>query len=194
MNTTDEELWQLYDPQGNVLSGKGATKAEVFSKGLLHGATHVWIYRQDSEHNIEILLQKRAATKQTWPNLYDISAAGHIDLGEDPLEAGIRETREEISYEPKAEELRFLGIQRQYSIAPSGAIENEYNWLYVLELHDQVEFSFGDGEVDSLEWKPIDVMKKEVLDPHPQQAYVSHGDAYFLALFDMIERIDRVSR
>jgi len=39
-----EELWQLFDENGQALQGQGATKDETFEKGLLHGASHIWIW------------------------------------------------------------------------------------------------------------------------------------------------------
>ncbi|HYH74595.1 MAG TPA: hypothetical protein VD735_01405 [Candidatus Saccharimonadales bacterium] len=74
------ELWQLYSEQGVALAGQGAPKDEVFTQGLLHGASHVWIWRTTPD-GVAVLLQKRAVDKRTWPSRYDISAAGHIDLG-----------------------------------------------------------------------------------------------------------------
>lgn len=102
------ELWQLYDEQGRPVIGKGSTKDDVFGKALLHGASHVWIWRHKG-NKIQILLQKRAADKRTWPNYYDISAAGHIDLGEDPITAAVRETKEEIGHDVPDTDLRFIG-------------------------------------------------------------------------------------
>ena len=58
-----QELWQLFNEQGLPIENEGRTKDEVFSNGLLHGASHVWIWRK-SEKGIEVLLQKRASTKK----------------------------------------------------------------------------------------------------------------------------------
>lgn len=35
---------------------------------------HVWVYAQNTD---SLLVQKRAACKDSWPNLWDVSAAGH---------------------------------------------------------------------------------------------------------------------
>jgi len=42
--------------------------------GDWHRAVHVWIYAQSTHR---LLIQKRAECKESWPNLWDISAAGH---------------------------------------------------------------------------------------------------------------------
>lgn len=178
------ELWQLYDEQGNPLSGKGATKEEVLSKGLLHAASHVWIWRVKNDV-VEILLQKRAATKRTWPNYYDISAAGHIDLGETPLTAAVREAKEEINLGVNPDDLKFAGSRHgSIAVSDSELIENEFCFIYTLRLDDETDFSLNDGEVDSLVWKDIETIKSEMQNDSGDEKYVPHGDTYFSILFD----------
>jgi len=183
------ELWQLYDNQGRPIPNKGATKDDVYSKALLHAAAHVWIWRQTTA-GIEILLQKRALDKKTWPGCYDISAAGHIDLGEDPITAALREAREEIGIDIQATSLRFIGVDRRYLTPPDKAwTENEFNWLYLLELKEQVAFSLEDGEVHSLEWKQLQQINEELSDETTVQTYVPHGSTYFALVFENIKQM-----
>lgn len=184
-----QELWQLYDDQGRPLPGKGATKDNVFSKGLLHGASHVWMWRKNQD-SIEILVQKRAANKRTWPNRYDISAAGHIDLGEDPLATAQRETQEEIGLDVEIPQLLCIGVFRAHLQAEHGAIENEFQWLYLLELSDSPEFNLRQKEVASLEWKPLDPMR-HVINTQPE-LYVPHGQIYFDTVLSAIQTIAEV--
>ncbi|CAN5633654.1 hypothetical protein BH23PAT2_BH23PAT2_05520 [soil metagenome] len=168
------ELWQLFDEQGNALQGEGATKDDIFAKGLLHGASHVWIWRK-KEDFVEVLLQKRAANKRTWPNRLDISAAGHIDLGEDPLTAAMRETKEEIGLKVDQESLQEFGKVKTYMTAENGAIENEFQWLYLLKFADNSEFTLQEAEVDSLAWKKLDDFVIEC----GSDLYVPHGEEYY---------------
>lgn len=168
------ELWQLYDDQAKPLLGKGGSKDEVFIQGLLHGAAHVWIWRQKEDVK-EVLLQKRASTKPTWPNLLDISAAGHVDLGETPVQAAIRETKEEIGLTVAAEELNQFNVFKAYLIAENGFIENEFQWLYALQITDAAKFTLQDSELDSIEWVPIDSFAAECTG----DKYVPHGQEYY---------------
>ena len=57
--------------------------------------------------NDEILLQKRSRNKRVNPSKWGI-CGGKVDLGETPLEAGIRETLEEIGVVLNKEELEIL--------------------------------------------------------------------------------------
>lgn len=54
----------------------------VHRDGDYHRAVHVWVY---SESTQELLLQKRADCKASWPGKWDISSAGHISAGESSL-------------------------------------------------------------------------------------------------------------
>ena len=49
-------------------------QVQVCLAGDWHRAVHVWIFVQSTAN---VLIQKRAACKESWPNLWDISAAGH---------------------------------------------------------------------------------------------------------------------
>lgn len=169
-----DELWQLYDEQGQALEGKGGKKDEVFSQGILHGASHVWIWRKNNDMH-EILLQKRTADKRTWPNRYDISAAGHIDLGETPLDAALREAKEEINLNIVPQELKLFGVHRAYLKTENGAVENEFQWLYSLELVSDTDFSLQASEVDSLAWVSLDQFKTECI----SDQYVPHTRLYY---------------
>lgn len=180
------ELWQLYDEDGNALPSKGGTKDQIYA-GALHGAAHVWIWRL-KDAKTEVLLQKRAADKRTWPNCWDISAAGHIDLGEEPIVAAVRETEEEIGLSVKPDDLAFIAKRHDHLVAPNGAIENEFRWIYALRLESAIDFVLEKREVEALAWKPLQTVRAEVQDP---QQYVPQGKAYFDEVFGFIENLAR---
>ena len=177
-----DELWQLYNEQGQALEGKSGKKDDVFSKGILHGASHVWIWRNNNGM-LEILLQKRAADKRTWSSRYDISAAGHIDLDETPLDAAMREAKEEINLDITSHELKLFGVHRAYLKAENGAIENEFQWLYSLELASDTDFTLQASEVESLAWVSVDQFKAECMSDH----YVPHSNLYYDTVTSAIE-------
>lgn len=174
-------LWQLYDEQGRPLPGKGGTKEDLFSKGVLHAASHVWIWRGRDE-KVEVLVQKRAASKATWPNRYDISAAGHIDLGETPIQAALREAKEEINLDIAERQLRSIGVHRAYMIAEN-AIENEFQYLYTLHLGEDTAFTLQASEVESLVWIPLSQFKNYC----NSEQYVPHGELYYNTIIASIE-------
>lgn len=179
-----DELWQLYDEQGRPLENKGAVRGDVFGKGLLHGASHVWIWRE-TNGAVEILLQKRSATKETWPNLYDISAAGHIDVNENPLTAAVRETCEEIGLDVVEPDLNLIGVHKAYMRTENAEIENEFQWLYLYKMPGSLDFTLQKSEVESLHWQSLEDFKAAVQsDP---ANYVPHGALYFSTIIETIE-------
>jgi isopentenyldiphosphate isomerase len=168
--------YQLYDEQGRLAPSDYVSKDDIFKLGKLHGASHVWIWRVQNGV-VEVLLQKRSPQKWTWPNCYDVSAAGHINAGEEPLTAGIRETKEEIGIDIDETHMQSIGVQRARLITPNGLIENEFQWLYLLRLDGDTVFTIEDNEVLSLVWKPFDDMIAEF--KKKPDTYVPHGDIYF---------------
>lgn len=186
---TSSLQWQLFDDQGRVLDGQGAGPGEVFAKTLLHGGAHVWIWRE-GDNGPELMLQRRSMLVKTFPGLLDISAAGHIDFGEQPLETAIREVKEEIGLTISANDLWHAGVFRTFLDVSSGhnagKIENEFHFMYLLQLKEHVEITFEDGEVHSIIWKPVDQVKAE-LSSAAKKDYLPHPPAYFAMLFSALE-------
>lgn len=89
-------------------TGEQATFEELHQKGLWHRGVHIIIYTPDKQ----IVIQKRAPTLSFHPNEIEIGVGGLVDGGEDPLEAVIRETREEIGINLSANDITFLSKQK----------------------------------------------------------------------------------
>ncbi len=183
--TGDDELWQGYDELG-LPTQTPVTKPNARNKGDLHGASHVWVWRE-STHGVELLLQRRAADKPTWPGYYDISAAGHIDLGETPLETALRETEEEIGLKVATESLKSIGAYRiNYVDETSGFQENEFQFIYLYQMADTDELIFNDGEVDDVWWVGLDDFRKLIKDRDQNKKVVPHGDGYYTMLLEKV--------
>lgn len=87
------EKWDLYDIN-RIKLGTTITRGEAFNGRGYHMVVRVIIYDGDGK----ILIQKRAAQKDSYPSYWDFSAAGSALAGETSLEALKRETREEIGF------------------------------------------------------------------------------------------------
>lgn len=182
--TPEVELFQAYDQQGSPVVGQGLARSEIWAGGL-HGAAHVWVWRRSGTGGIEILVQRRASQKPTWPDKLDISVGGHIDLGETPLQAAVREVKEEIGVDIPETALLFVAAQRCTIAAPNGAIENEVRFIYLAQWPDKAAVTLQAEEVSELTWKPLAVFEKEVLET-AVDAYVPQGEAYFKTLLEAI--------
>ena len=87
----EDEILEVVDAQGRVLGR--ATRGECHSdRSLLHRAVHVFVLDRQGR----IFLQKRSMQKRIQPGRWDASVGGHVDPGETPKQAAVREMDEEL--------------------------------------------------------------------------------------------------
>lgn len=139
------ELFDLYDADGRPL-GRSKPREEVHRDGDWHRSAHVWIYTSDGR----LLLQRRAASKDTWPGYLDASVGGHFRAGERPAEAVAREAREELGIDVEPEELVPLGVRRVESREP-GIVDRELQDVYLLRRDlPLTSYRLDSDEIDAL--------------------------------------------
>ena len=91
MKDNQEERFPIVDEDGHVVGV--ATRGECHSGSkLLHPVVHLHVFNSRGE----VYLQKRPEWKDIQPGKWDTSVGGHIDYGETPEQALIREVREEL--------------------------------------------------------------------------------------------------
>ncbi len=148
-----DEMWQLYYPNGEPIEGVGWESARDNPEGddtEIVGVAVVFVFRKNSEGVLELLWQKRSSGVSRFPGYYDISAGGHINLGESLVEAAVREAREEIGAEIDARDLGFVTMR--------GFNKNRFAWVYVVDWTERSEeFHFDDKEVEEVRWVPFDL-------------------------------------
>ncbi len=172
-------LWQLYDVNGNPLSGSGATLWDTSVHALLHGAAHVWLWRP-ALNNIEVMVQERSANKLNWPSKFNKSAGGHILAGEDPALAAVRKLKQELELDVNASDLTFIGrCHWRAIVAGTELSENEYQWMYLLR-HDRDDVRPVQGDVKGVKWISIDTFFKESTSA---DTYTPYGRAYYQMVY-----------
>jgi len=114
------EIFDVLNENGEF-TNQIETREECHNKGLWHRAVVVFIISTD---NKKILLQQRSANKKLWPNLWDITAGGHVLTGEFGYQTVIRETKEEIGVDITKNDLEFIGGTKSENI--SGNIINTF--------------------------------------------------------------------
>lgn len=127
----NSELLDIYDDNMKKLGN--LPRGEVHSIGYWHKAFHCWIYQLD-EGKPYLIFQKRQFNKDTFPNLLDISAAGHLLSGEDDLD-GLREVEEELGIKVLAEDLIPAGLVK-YEDQRENYIDKELSYVYFYNLQD----------------------------------------------------------
>lgn len=94
MKDNNQELFPLVNEEGHVI-GK-ATRGECHNGShLLHPVVHLHVFNSRGE----VYLQKRPEWKDIQPGKWDTAVGGHIDYGETPEKALLREVREELGIE-----------------------------------------------------------------------------------------------
>jgi len=86
-----EEIFEAVDTEGRVIGH--ATRSEVHSNpALIHRVAHVMVFNRQGD----LLLQKRSMNKDIGPGKWDTSVGGHVNPGEEVLDAAVREMKEEL--------------------------------------------------------------------------------------------------
>lgn len=148
------EYLDVVDENG-VPTGKIVTRQEAHKEGYLHHTAHVWIVRH--RHGIvQILLQKRCKDKDSFPECFDISSAGHIPAGEDYIPSAIRELKEELGLNVEPGELRDCGLHR-YDIDDvfhgEPFKDRQISRVFLLWRDmDESEFALQKEEIESVLW------------------------------------------
>jgi isopentenyldiphosphate isomerase len=151
-----DELLDIMDEAGRP-TGQVVAKSEAHRLGLWHRCFHCWICGSDPEGSY-LLLQRRAATKDTWPNYLDITAAGHLSSGEETLD-GLREVEEELGLRVNPERLVPLGTRKIEQQIPDGC-DREFHEVFLLaDNTPPVNLRLQKEEVDAIYRLALDDVK-----------------------------------
>ena len=136
-----------------VATGARKPRGEVHRDGDWHGALHIWVGGVDNDGSVFALLQRRSASKDTWPGALDVAVGGHLRAGETLAEAA-REAEEEIGLAVTLHELVRLG--RRFARSDSG-IDNEVQEVFAVRSDRRLdEYRLHEDEVESVVRVPLD--------------------------------------
>jgi isopentenyldiphosphate isomerase len=123
-------------------------RQEVHEKGFWHQTFHCWVIQRE-EGRTHLLFQRRHPSKDTFPNMLDVTAAGHLEAGETPQE-GIRELEEELGISVSSNALHYIGVIKS-NIEGQGFIDRELQHVHKLEHNQPLEeFCLQEDEVIGL--------------------------------------------
>jgi isopentenyldiphosphate isomerase len=117
----NEEIFDVVNERDEVIGQE--PRGEVHRLGLMHRAVHVLVFNAAGQ----VFLQKRSMTKDRQPGLWDSSASGHVDAGEDYDACATRELHEEIGLQLSA------APQRLFKLAAFAETDQEHVWVYRCE-------------------------------------------------------------
>lgn len=130
------ECFDIVDDSDRVIGT--ASRSECHGNpALVHRAAHILVFNRAGQ----LLLQKRSPHKDIQPGKWDTSVGGHLDSGENYLEAAIREMREELG-------LSGLPLTFLYHSKIRNDVESE-NIATYLTCHEG-PFDFSRREIDEV--------------------------------------------
>lgn len=148
------EIFDVIDEAGQP-TGETVEREKAHRAGIRHRTAHIWVVRK-SASGYDVLLQKRALNKDSFPGRYDTSSAGHIHAGDEPLKSAQRELCEELGIRAALEDLHYAG---KFSITFAKVFhgqlfrDNEIAFVYVYEKPiDKDCLTLQKEEVESVDW------------------------------------------
>ena len=172
-----KEYLDILDENGNK-TGKIKLRNEVHRDGDWHKAVHIWIINNKGD----ILLQRRCASKDSHPNMLDISSAGHLQAGDDSLTGAVREIKEELNLDISPNELQFITTLKRKS---NKSINNEFDDLYILRINKKIEeMQFQKEEISEIFFVPYKKFKDMVNNKQPD---LLRKDDEFEILFKLLD-------
>jgi isopentenyldiphosphate isomerase len=133
-----EEIFDVVNERDEVIGRQ--PRSEVHRLGLLHRAVHVLVFNSRGQ----VFLQNRSMKKDRQPGLWDSSASGHVDSGEDYDACAVRELQEEIGLRVNARP------QRLFKIAACPETDQEFVWVYRCEAEGP--FELNPDEIERGDW------------------------------------------
>ena len=152
--TTDPQQELLFEvDQHNQPIGPITREIAHQSPDKFYRAIFVLVKNQDDQ----ILIQKRSATKDLFPNYWDLSVGGHVNYGATYEQAAARELEEELGIKAAQQDLKFLG---EVLVHMPSSNEVFHVFEYQLKADDKIKLS--PEEIDQMQWMSISDIKESM--------------------------------
>ncbi|MCL5410407.1 MAG: NUDIX domain-containing protein [Patescibacteria group bacterium] len=146
------EYFDVLDESGNF-TGKKATREEVHRKGLWHRVAHIWIVNSKGE----VLIQKRASDKDSYPNMWAMSCEGHVSAGQEPMQGALRELKEELGIDLKLDQIELSFTYKRSARYSRNFIGNHFIDVYVLRKDiNTSKLVIQKEEISDIRWIKLD--------------------------------------
>lgn len=178
-----QEYFDVLNEKG-MYTGKVESREKCHADGLWHKAVVVFIINSKEQ----VLLQRRSATKKLWPNMWDITAGGHVLTGEFGFEAIIREAKEELGIELNKNEMTFLGSSLS-SNRKGDIVNNHFNEYYVVTKDvDETKLKLQEEEVSEVKWIDKNEIIEKIRDNYNGITDKEGCWEYLIKYYEMIDK------
>ncbi|MBP1990600.1 GrpB family protein [Paenibacillus eucommiae] len=148
MTLPSTEIFDIFNT--NMQKIGTASRQEAHAQGLWHQTFHCWIIHTSSTGDLSLLFQLRQKDKDTFPNLLDISCAGHLSTNEN-AEDGIRELQEELGIDVAYNELFSCGVVAEENIISQELVDREFCHVFLYECNQPLHaYKFQLSEISGL--------------------------------------------
>lgn len=151
--SVSDELLDVVDEDDRVITVE--RRGDIHARGLMHRAVHILVFNRHGE----LFLQKRSMSKDEQPGLWDSSAAGHVDSGEDYDDCACREIAEELGIVVEQP------LQALFKLPASLRTGNEHCMVYRYDFDGPLQLQAE--EIDDGEWVDPTTMDRRVVENDP---------------------------
>lgn len=204
LNRWANELFPLYSPTGEHELDMDGCGVDVF--GIVNYSVHMIGWVMTSE-GIKFWVPRRARTKMSFPGMLDNTVGGSLASGERPIDGMVRECEEEIRLEPAytRSNIRACGtnsfqLSRSDFLEP--ACQHQIQYLFEMELRQDIVPKIGDGEVGELLLMSLDEVRQAMKDDKFKLTcnltylvfFIRHGYIHAENEPDLVEICSRLQR
>lgn len=151
----------VLDSAGNR-TGEVLSRREVHRLGKLHRVVHLYLF--DKKNNL--LLQRRSARLDHYPDMFSISVTGHVDAGECSLEAVKRELKEELGMD---------AMERDFVFLFSSSVDDKISATYIDRVFCDVYACWIDFNVDDVAFDRHEVSEVKLVSLSDVEQMVQSG-------------------
>ena len=139
------EYLDVVDKNNNIIGKK--TRANIHKQQFFHRAVHIIVLNTKGE----MFIQKRSETKDTYPNHWDVSSAGHLNVGESYESAAKRELKEELGIE---------NVDLEYVSEIKGSKATDFEFIKIFRCVYDGEITINNEEIGEGKFIGMNELKK----------------------------------
>ena len=132
--------WLDIVDKNDIVIGR-APRDQIHAENHFHRSSHVMVFNSQGE----AFVQLRSLQKDNSPGLWDTSAAGHVDSGENYLSCAVRELAEELGIHTTAESVTFVA-----ELPPE--VRNGFEFTRIYTVVSDQALVLQEEEVDDGRW------------------------------------------